>query len=163
MHYRSLEHRHAVSILNSNLRLKREIERILTNLDLDLPRNYADHSSSRPHQQIQKAFARHGWEPEALVSQRTAKRHHFDLFKERVAIEIEISNRELLYRDYMRFLLAEAEGRIDVGVILLLDYEARYVHPCGMRNGLPRLEDVEDDLRSLRPAIGVPIWAVALT
>jgi hypothetical protein len=79
-----------------------------------------------------------------------------------VAIEIEISNRELLYRDYLRFLLAEAENRIDVGIILLLDYEARYIHPCGMRNGLPRLQDVEDDLRALRSNIGVPIWVVSL-
>ena len=99
MHYRSFEYRHAVSILNSNLRLKREIERILTRLDLDLPRAYATHASSRPHQQIQRAFTRYGWQAEALVSQRTAKRHHFDLLKDRVAIEIEISNRELLYRD----------------------------------------------------------------
>ncbi len=161
MHYRSFEFRNAVSILNSNLRLRREIDKVLANLDLDLPRLYS-HATTRPHQQIQRAFVRHGWQAEALVSQRTAKRHHFDLLKERVAIEIEISNRELLYRDYMRFLLAEAENRIDVGIILLLDYEARYLHPCGMRNGLPRLEDAEDDLRALRPAIGVPIWVVAL-
>lgn len=162
MHYRSFEFRNALSILNSNLRLKREIEKILASLDLDLPRPHASHASARPHEQIQRAFVRRGWQAEALVSQRTVKRHHFDLLKERVAIEIEISNRELLYRDYMRFLLAEAENRIDVGIILLLDYEARYVHPCGMRNGLPRLEDAEDDLRALRPAIGVPIWVVAL-
>jgi hypothetical protein len=161
MHYRSFEFRNALSILNSNLRLKREIEKVLANLDLDLPR-YSNHASSRPHEQIQRAFVRYGWQAEALVSQRTAKRHHFDLLKERVAIEIEISNRELLYRDYLRFLLAEAENRIDVGIILLLDYDARYVHPCGMRNGLPRLADVEDDLNALRHTIGVPIWAVAL-
>jgi hypothetical protein len=162
MHYRTFEFRHAESVLNGNLRLKREIERVLINLELDLPRRYANHWTLRPHQQIQKAFVRHGWQAEALVSHRTAKRHYFDLQKDRVAIEIELSNRELLYRDYMRFLLAEAENRIDVGVIILLDYEARYIHPCGMRNGLPRLADVEDDLRSLRPAIGVPIWALAL-
>ncbi len=162
MHYRSFEFRNALSILNSNLRLQREIEKVLANLDLDLPR-YSSHASSRPHEQIQRAFMRHGWQAEALVSQRTAKRHHFDLLKERVAIEIEISNRELLYRDYMRFLLAEAENRIDVGIILLLDYEARYIHPCGMRNGLPRLQDVQDDLTALRATIGVPIWVVSLS
>lgn len=162
MRYRTLEHRHAVSILNGNHRLKKEIERVLENLDLDVPRPYGPAVCSSPHQQIQRAFQRHGWEPEVLVTPRTAKRHYFDLFKDRVAIEIELSNRELLYRDYMRFLLAQTDGRLDVGIIVLLDHDARYVHPAGMRNGLPRLEDVADDLTSLRETVTVPIWVLAL-
>lgn len=163
MHLRTYEYRHAESILNANYRLKKQIERILTNLELRLPRPYAPPDAAQPHRQIQRAFQRHGWEPEALVSARTRKRHHFDLYKDRVAIEIELSNRELLYRDYIRFVLAEADGRIDVGVVLLLDEEARYVHPAGLRNGIPRLEDVAGDLASLRSVIGVPIWVVALS
>ena len=66
-----------------------------------------------------------------LVSPRTTKRHYFDLYKDRVAIEIELSNRELLYRDYIRFLLAEADDRLDVGIIVLLDaVQHRKVHAC---------------------------------
>lgn len=163
MNVRTYDYRHAESILNANHRLKKQIERILTHLELDLPRPYAFSDASRPHRQIQQAFLRHGWQGEVLVSSRTAKRHRFDLYKERVAIEIELSNRELLYRDYMRFHLAESDGRLDVGLILLLDEDARYVHPRGARNGIPRLEDVVDDLRSLRSVIGVPIWVVALS
>lgn len=162
MHYRTFEHRHAVSILNSNQRLKSEIERIVETLDLDIPRPYGPAVCSSPHHQIQRAFQRRGWEPEVLVTPRTAKRHYFDLFKDRVAIEIELSNRELLYRDYMRFVLAEADGRLDVGVIVLFDHDSRYVHPAGLRNGLPRLEDAADDLGSLRDTITVPIWVLAL-
>jgi hypothetical protein len=162
MHYRDYEYRHALSILNANHRLRREIETVLAHLDLDLPRPYARKEAASPHHQIQRAFVRRGWQPEVLVSPRTAKRHYFDLFKERVAIEIELSNRELLYRDYMRFQVAEADGRLDVGIILLLDDDARYLHPWGLRNGLPRLEDVVDDLTVLYPTIGVPIWVVAL-
>ena len=163
MHFRSYDYRHAESILNSNYRLKKQIERILSDLELDLPRPYAPADGARPHVQIQQAFLRHGWEAEVLVSARTLKRHHFDLYKDRVAIEIELSNRELLYRDYMRFLLAEADGRIDVGILLLLDEDARYAHPAGMRNGIPRLKDVVGDLTSLRTVIGVPIWVVAIS
>ena len=162
MHYRGFEHRHAVSILNSNYRLKREIEHILENLHLPLPRCMDSPASWRPHVEIQKAFHRHGWKREALVSPRTSTRHYFDLLKDRVAIEIEISCRERLYRDYYRFALAEKEGRIDVGIILVLGEEMREVHPVGLRNGLPRLEDAADDLTSLRDSIGVPIWVVAL-
>lgn len=166
MHLRRYEYRHAESILNANHRLRKEIERILTRLELELPPSYGPRSprdASRPHRQIQQAFVSHGWKAEVLVSPRTGKRHYFDLYKDRVAIEIEISNRELLYRDYIRFLLAEADDRLDVGVILVLDEDARYAHPCGTRNGLPRLEDVADDLKSLHGIIGVPIWVVALS
>jgi hypothetical protein len=162
MHFRAFEYRHAVSILNSNHRLRKEIETILQKLELDLPRPYGHGDASRPHLQIQRAFLRHGWKGEVLVSPRTAKRHYFDLYKDRVAIEIELSNRELLYRDYMRFHLAESDGRLDVGIILVLDHEAGYVHPWGTRNGLPRLEDAVDDLGALRETIHVPIWVLAL-
>lgn len=162
MRLRTYDYRHAESILNANYRLKKQIERILENLELDRATPYAPVESARPHQQIQRAFQRHGWQAEALVSTRTRKRHHFDLYKDRVAIEIEFSNRELLYRDYIRFVLAESEGRIDVGVILVLDEDARFVHPAGGRNGIPRLDDVASDLAGLRAVIGVPIWVVAL-
>jgi len=163
MHYRGFEHRHAVSILNANYRIKREIERILDDIELSLPRRLEPPPPRHAHLEIQKAFHRRGWKREALVSPRTATRHYFDLLKDRVAIEIEISCRERLYRDYFRFALAEKEDRIDVGVILVLDEEMREVHPVGLRTGLPRLEDAADDLTSLREAIGVPIWVVALS
>jgi hypothetical protein len=159
---RSFDYRNASAVLNANYRLKREVEKILENLDLDMPR-CGPRPALYPHQQIQKAFHRHGWKREVLVSPRTAKRHYFDLFKERVAIEIEISNRDRLYRDYYRFALAETEGKIDVGIILLLDEEVHDLHPNGSRNGLPCLEDAADDLTVLRPQIGVPIWVVGLS
>jgi hypothetical protein len=164
--FRSFEHRHAESVLNANHRLKKEIERILTRLELEPPPAYGLRSprdAARPHRVIQQAFQKHGWKAEAVVTARAPKRHYFDLYKERVAIEIELSNREMLYRDYIRFLLAEADDRLDVGVILVLDEDARYLHPCAGRNGLPRLEDAAADLRSLHSVIGVPIWVLALS
>ncbi len=97
------------------------------------------------------------------MSPRTSTRHYFDLLKDRVAIEIELSCRERLYRDYFRFALAEKEGRIDVGIILVFNEGMREVHPAGLRNGLLRLEDADDDLTNLRDAIGVPIWVLALS
>ena len=160
MRYRTFEYRHAEAVLGGNQRLKKEIERILTLLDLDLgPSFNAD--ANRPHQQLQRAFLRHGWRMESLVSERTARRQYFDLFKDRVAIEIELTNRELLYRDYMRFQLAESEGSLDVGVILVPD-QVRSVHPPAARNGRPHLEDIVDDLNSLRHMVTVPIWVLAI-
>jgi len=161
MYLRTYEHRHAESILASNYRLKKEIERTLTNLDLDLAGSgFADRK--RPHQLTQHAFLRYGWRAEWLVSKRSSYRHYFDLYKDRVAIEIEYSNRELLYRDYMRFQLAESEGTLDVGIIIVPDLNRHVLqHPA--RNGRPRLEEIGDDLNSLRNTILVPIWVIALS
>ena len=161
MYLRTFEHRHAASILAANHRLKKEVERTLANLDLDLS-GHGVADPNRPHQIIQPAFLRHGWRTEWLVSQRTSRRHYFDLFKDRVAIEIELSNRELLYRDYIRFLLAESEGNLDVGIILVPD-DSRLRLPASVRNGRPHLEDISDDLNSLRNTVLVPIWVIALS
>jgi hypothetical protein len=163
VHFRTREFRHAESILNTKYRLKKEMMRILQGLELQVPCNGARAAALGPHRQVQQAFLRHGWEAEVLVSDRTEHRQHFDLYKDRVAIEIEFSSRERLYRDYLRFQLAEADGRIDVGVILMLDDEVRFIHPCGLRNGLPRVEDAEDDLKALRDCVAVPIWLVGLS
>jgi hypothetical protein len=162
MHLRTYEHRHAELILNANFRIKKEIESVLERVELRLPSAHARREVESPHRQIQRAFLRRRWQGEALVSPRSAKRHYFDAYKDRVALEIELSSRERLYRDYLRFLLAEMDGRIDVGVIIVLDHDARYLHPCGAKNGIPRLEDVADDLTALHSAITVPIWVVAL-
>ena len=160
MYLRTFEHRHAESILAANHRLKKEVERTLTSLQIDLnATSFQDHN--RPHQLIQRAFLRHGWRNEWLVSKRTSRRHYFDLYKDRVAIEIELSNRELLYRDYIRFLLAETEGNLDVGIILVPD-DARHLPKPPARNGAPHLEDIADDLNSLRNTVLVPIWVIAI-
>ena len=161
MRLRTFTHRHAESILGANLKLKREIERTLADLDLELPLPpFTDRN--RPHQVIQRAFQHVSWRTEWLVSKRTARRHYFDLFKDRVAIEIEFSNRELLYRDYIRFLLAESEDTLDVGIILIPD-GPRHHQMTSQRNGFPDLEDIAEDLNLLRNTILVPIWVIAIS
>ncbi len=156
MRLRTFSHRHAESILGANLRLKREIERTLVNLQLDPRPPFADRN--RPHQLIQLAFQRLDWRTEWLVSRHTSRRHFFDLYKDRVAIEIEFSHRDLLYRDYIRFLLAESEDTLDVGILLIPDG-----HAGESRNGFPELEDIADDLNLLRNTILVPIWVIAIS
>lgn len=163
MRYRTYSYRHAESILNANHRLKKEIEEILDQIHLPAPAPCLRPDYSSPHRQIQRAFLRRRWAAEVLVSPRAQHRQRFDLFKDRVGVEIELSSRDRLYRDYWRFLLAEADGKLDVGVIIVIDPDAEYVRAIGQRNGAPSLDDVIDDLNMLRPAIAVPIWAVALS
>jgi hypothetical protein len=163
VHFRTYQHRHAESILNGNYKLKKEIERILQRLELRPPVKDSRWDSLSIHRQIQRAFLRHEWKTEVLVSPRTARKHRFDAFKDGVAIEIELSHRERLYRDYLRFVMAEMDGRLDVGVIIVVDKEARFEQSGNAKNGIPQLEDVVDDLRTLHSAIAVPIWVIALS
>jgi hypothetical protein len=161
MRWRTIAYRNAEILLSANHRLKKEIEQILDRLEL-APSDRSGCPALNAHQQIQRAFVAHGWRSEALVSPRTGKRHFFDLFKDRVAIEIELTNRELLYRDYHRFYVAEVDGRIDVGIIVLLEEQARGALPAAKANGLPRIDDVAADLACLRGALTAPVWVVSL-
>jgi len=160
---RTYSYRHAECILNGNYRLKREMEQILAQLDLEPPSRCLKLDAQSPHRRIQRAFFRRRWQTEVLVSPVTCHRHYFDVYKDRVAVEIETSCRERLYRDYWRFLMAEADGRLDVGVIILLEASSDFMYPNAHRGGAPVLEDVMDDLKSLRTVVTVPIWVVALS
>ncbi len=106
------------------------------------------------------AFDSRGWQKEVPVSSDEAHEQRFDLCKERVAIEIEFSRYEFLYRDYLRFLSAYNADKIDVGVLITHGESglARTKHP----SGAPSLARVQADLAWLRPTITVPIWVIGL-
>jgi hypothetical protein len=162
MRLRTFDYRHAELILSRKCRLKTEIEDILYHLRLDTYYYIRRRQPVPPHRQIQRAFAESGWFAEAAASPLTGARTRFDLSKEGVAIEIETSSREYLYRDYFRFMLAESQGILRVGIIILLDETLRAADPHAFRSISPRLDDVIYDLRCLSNWISVPIWAVAL-
>ncbi len=158
MRLRTVDYCHAEAILNTNMRLKQEIVGILQTINLT-----GLESEIPPHRFVQEAFKRHGWKSEVLVSGRTFRRHYFDLCKDRVAIEIELSQRETLYRDYLRFLLAEQEGMIDVGVIITWDarLEANFVEPASHTR--VDLQQVRDDLSWLGYWLRTPIWVIGVS
>lgn len=161
MRLRTFDYRHAELILANECGLKAEIEHILSHLQLDTC-HYIRRQPAAPHRQIQSAFKERGWFAEAAASPFTGARTRFDLSKEGVAIEIETSSREFLYRDYFRFMLAESQGILRVGIIILLDETLRSAEPYAFPAGSPRLADVMYDLRCLNHWISVPIWCVAL-
>ena len=162
MRLRTFDYRHAELILARKCRLKKEIEYILCRLRIDTCSYIRRSQPVPPHRQIQRAFEECGWFAEAAASPFTGARTRFDLSKEGVAIEIETSSREYLYRDYFRFMLAESQGILRVGIIILLDKSLRAADPHAFRSISPRLDDVIYDLRCLSSWISVPIWAVSL-
>jgi hypothetical protein len=156
MEQRTIDYCHAEDILTAKPGLKEEIAEILHTVKCSwgLPEDPA-------HRLIRDAFMKHGWKSEVLVSKRTNRPHYFDLYKNRVAMELEFSRREMFYRDYFRFLLAEREGMIDVGVIITRDRDltAHVVGPLGNRADI---HQVTDDLSWVLTWVRTPIWVIAV-
>ena len=160
LNYSTYSYRHAEIILNSKYAIRREIETILKTLEVEHGERKTSKSKVLPHDVIQNAFIEAGWSNEQLVSEDTVRRHYFDLYKERVAIEIEFARNEFLYRDYFRFLLAYNKGTIDVGVIITLDPRAKKLYRY--RSVRPDIEYAKDDFQWLMPVLGVPIWVIGV-
>jgi len=160
LNYSTYSYRHAEIILNSKYAIRREIETILKTLEVEHGERKTSKSKVLPHDVIQNAFIEAGWSNEQLVSSDTVRRHYFDLYKERVAIEIEFARNEFLYRDYFRFLLAYNKGMIDVGVIITLDSKAKESYKY--RSVRSDIEYAKDDFQWLMPVLGVPIWVIGV-
>lgn len=109
---------------------------------------------------ICSAFVNRKWQKEVLVMENQPHEQRFDLLKERVAIEIEFSRYEFLSRDYLRFLAAYNNDKIDVGVLITTSKSGltRIKHKAGA----PYVERVKTDLAWLRGTITVPIWVIGL-
>lgn len=160
MKFSTYSYRQAEIILNSKFMLKKEITSTLEHLTIRHGERKIRKGTLDPHKIIQDVFIKKGWNNESLVSADTSKRQYFDLYKERAAIEIEFSRSENLYRDYLRFLLAYNEVKIDVGIIITLDRKVKSLYK--ERTVRPDIEYAKDDLKWLRPVLGVPIWIIGI-
>src|ERR1041384_7083422 len=96
--FETLNYRHAEEILNAHLSIKREISDALNEVQEAKVATGPDALTPR----IVNAFMTRGWQKEVLVAENQPHEQRFDLFKERVAIEIEFSRYEFLSRDYLR-------------------------------------------------------------
>jgi hypothetical protein len=148
----AFSHRHAEQILNAHFVVKKEIEELLNKVQ----RSSATRGVDSLHSRIIKDFVARGWDTEIPVAANQPHEQRFDLFKKPVAIEIEFSRYEFLYRDYMRFLYAYNADAIEVGVLVIQSSA-----PKG-KSYAPSLERVKADLAWLRGTITVPIWVIAL-
>lgn len=152
MQFETFSHRHAEQILNAHFVVKKEIEELLNKVQ----RSSATHGVDSLHSRIIKDFVARGWDTEIPVAANQPHEQRFDLFKKPVAVEIEFSRYEFLYRDYMRFLYAYNANAIEVGVLVI-----QFSAPKG-KSYAPSLERVKADLAWLRGTITVPIWVIAL-
>ena len=113
----------------------------------------------RPHEAIKRAFKDNaGWSTEESISEKIRKKH--DLFKNRIAIEIETTNISGTYRDYLKFLTSFNAGKIEVGILIVFSDEFVKKHYPKGRDLIFRR--VKKDLELFRLIIPIPILVIAL-
>ena len=114
---------------------------------------------NRPHEVIKRAFKDNaGWSTEEPISDKIRKKH--DLFKNRIAIEIETTNISGTYRDYLKFLTSFNTGKIDLGILVIFSDEFVKKHYPKGRDLIFRR--VKRDLELFRLIIPIPILVIAL-
>jgi hypothetical protein len=154
--FETYSYRHADEILNSNLSVKKEIQHVLE-ATTAVPVQQGEEGLTA---KISGAFREHNWSGEVPVIEGKLHTQYFDFFKARVAIEIEFSRYEFVYRDFIRFLAAYNANKIDVGVIITNTRAGneRIKH----KSSGPSFERVCEELDWLRPTLTVPIWVIGL-
>jgi Restriction endonuclease BglII len=154
--FESFSYRHADEILNSKLAIRKEVLAAIASV----AETKVQAGKEGLGVKITEAFTSRGWKSEVQVAENQEHKQFFDLFKERVAVEIEFSRYEFVYRDYFRFLSAYNTDKIDAGILIIHDDSAlgRVKHKAIA----PSLSRVRDDFAWLRPTLTVPIWVIAL-
>jgi hypothetical protein len=154
--FEAFNYRHADEILNSNLLVKNEIIHIIQSTAA-VPVQQGEEGLTA---KISEAFTALGWSGEVPVIEGKLHTQFFDFFKSRVAIEIEFSRYEFVYRDFIRFLAAYNANKIDVGIIITNTREGleRIKH----KSSGPSYERVLEELEWLRPTLTVPLWIIGL-
>lgn len=107
-----------------------------------------------PAQQLTELLLQRGWQREQPV---TPNHSHlrFDLKKDKVAIEIQLSDPADCYNDFLKFLLAYNLEVIDVAVEIVYDDSVR-------GRNLPHLSKVQRDLEVYRRVLPCPVWVIGL-
>lgn len=103
---------------------------------------------------LTELLVQRGWVREQYV---TPDHTHlrFDLKKDKVAIEIQLSDPADCYNDFLKFLLAYNQAVIEVGV------EIVYGDAVQGRN-IPRISKVQRDLEVYRSVLPCPVWVIGL-
>lgn len=147
MNYSDYDFKYAKLLLHEMEMLK-EIETILRNVSTKLGRNIRP----TPAKVLQEAFIKQGWNKEYSIPDTFLR---FDLYKNKVAIEIELTDPADCYNDYLKFLLGYNSGLIEVGIEIVYDDTVS-------GENLPKLSKVRNDLTIFRRIIPCPIWVIGL-
>lgn len=115
---------------------------------------------------INAAFAKRGWESERKIDLSREKDDYLDLYKNRLAIEMEWSRFEMFFRDFFRFMLLYERKEIDVGIIITFDemaYQRWQGEAKAYKSARASLHKLTDFLKGdYSSVVSVPLWCIGI-
>jgi len=128
----------------------RDARKILENKGLLEEINAALQSIKRVnHREIQAEFYNKGWTMEHRIFPQTT--WAWDAYKDKVAVSIELSLIDAVHRDFLRAILAQKKGKLDVLVYITSTFNE------------PKFQNVKRDLEIFKEILPVPILLIGLT
>jgi len=151
MNYSEYDFKFAKTILKEHFPQQlQEITEAISELDTPLGRG----NNPTPAQRLTGLLVQRGWQREQTIT--PSHRHlRFDLKKDKVAIEIQLSDPADCYNDFLKFLLAYNLEVIDVAVEIVCDDSVQ-------GRNLPHLSKVQRDLEVYRRVLPCPVWVIGL-
>lgn len=160
----TFSYRFADQVLNSKLALKKEIEGVLTNKNIDIA------SLSRPHfnEILKEMLTKKGWESEPPVFDEpkdpSAK---MDFLKERVGVEVAFGHSSFIGIDLLKFQVASYSGldKIDMGIYIVTTKRFQKTMKTEYNQnweGSLHYEKVVRYLPHLKSAIQVPVYVIGI-
>lgn len=164
MRFNEYSHRHGRELFQV---LKPDLyKEVVDNLSQLEPFNHGEQKGITIKNYMSNAFLNTGWEKELKVDFKTDKDDFLDLYKDKIAIEMEYSRFEMFFRDFFRFMLLYERGEIDLGIIITFD-EMAYQRWSGeakpYKSARASLNKVVDFLQGdYSSIIRVPIWCIGI-
>lgn len=112
-------------------------------------KEFAEESSSLDDKSAKRIFKKHHWkvdEPvEGISTLDKRGRWKYDAFKNKIAVEVELSSRIQVFKDAFKFLIGQALGQIEIGIVMIRkDLE---------KEGRPYLGSVSRDWHAIYTAL----------
>lgn len=101
------------------------------------------------HREIQAKFYNRGWTIEKRIFPEVA--WAWDAYKDKVAVSIELSLIDAVHRDFLRAILAQRRGELDVLVYVTSTFKE------------PKFHNVKRDIAIFKEILTVPVLLVGLT
>lgn len=106
-------------------------------------------ASKVDHNEIQDLFRLWSWALERYILQKVTWR--WDAYKDKVAVSIELSLIDAVHRDFLRAILAQKRGNLDVLVYVTSTYKE------------PKFHNVKRDIEIFKEILTFPILLIGLT
>ena len=101
------------------------------------------------HREIQAEFYNKGWTMEKRIFSETT--WAWDAYKDKVAVSVELSLIDAVHRDFLRAILAQKRGNLDILVYVTSTFKE------------PKFQNVKRDIEIFEQILTFPILLIGLT